>query len=78
MRSDQSKPSAGTDAWCSATGPVFGTLAAATAADSAYGLDAVGFEDALGIAATQSGGLMAPNLSRWSSGCSTVSRRGTA
>lgn len=41
------------------SGPVFGTLAAAAAAGAAYGLDAAGFEDALGIAATQSGGLMA-------------------
>ena len=38
-----------------ALGAVFGTLSAA----AAYGLDAAGFEDALGIVATQSGGLMA-------------------
>ena len=41
------------------SGAVFGTLSAAAAAGAAYGLDAAGFEDALGIAATQSGGLMA-------------------
>ncbi|MEV6129777.1 MmgE/PrpD family protein [Streptomyces violaceusniger] len=41
------------------SGPVFGTHAAAAAAGALYGLDAAGFEDALGIAGTQSGGLMA-------------------
>lgn len=41
------------------SGPVFGTHSAASAAGVLYGLDAAGFEDALGIAATQSGGLMA-------------------
>jgi len=41
------------------SGPVFGTFTAAAAAGTVYGLDAAGFEDALGIAATQSGGLMA-------------------
>src|SRR5580698_5056066 len=40
------------------SGVVFGTLAAAASAGSLYGLDAAGFEDALGIAATQSCGLM--------------------
>ncbi|MCE0763701.1 MmgE/PrpD family protein [Pseudonocardia kujensis] len=40
------------------SGPVFGTHAAAVAAGAVLGLDAVGYEDALGIAATQSGGLM--------------------
>ena len=40
------------------SGVVFGPLAAAAAAGSLYGLDAARFEDALGIAATQSGGLM--------------------
>ncbi|MFE8954468.1 MmgE/PrpD family protein [Streptomyces althioticus] len=41
------------------SGPVFGTHAAAAAAGTLYRLDAAGFEDALGIAGTQSGGLMA-------------------
>ncbi len=41
------------------SGPVFGTHAAAVAAGSLLGLDAAGYEDALGLAATQSGGLMA-------------------
>jgi 2-methylcitrate dehydratase PrpD len=41
------------------SGVVFGPLAAAASVGSLYGLDAGGFEDALGIAATQSGGLMA-------------------
>ncbi|MGB8405852.1 MAG: MmgE/PrpD family protein [Mycobacterium sp.] len=40
------------------SGVVFGTLSAAAAAGAIYGLDAEGFEDALGIAATQSCGLM--------------------
>src|SRR6202161_4839678 len=40
------------------SGVVFGTLAAAAAAGTLYGLDAAGFEDALGIGATQSCGLM--------------------
>jgi 2-methylcitrate dehydratase PrpD len=40
------------------SGVVFGTLSAAAAAGSLYGLDAAGFEDALGMAATQSCGLM--------------------
>ena len=40
------------------SGAVFGTLSAG-AAGAAYGLDAAGFEDALGIVAPQSGGLMA-------------------
>jgi 2-methylcitrate dehydratase PrpD len=40
------------------SGAVFGPLPAAAAAGTLYGLDAAGFEDALGIAATQSGGLM--------------------
>jgi 2-methylcitrate dehydratase PrpD len=40
------------------SGVVFGTLSAAAAAGSIYGLDAAGFEDALGMAATQSCGLM--------------------
>jgi 2-methylcitrate dehydratase PrpD len=40
------------------SGVVFGTVAAAAAAGSLYGLDAAGFEDALGMAATQSCGLM--------------------
>ena len=37
---------------------VFGTLSAAASAGSLYGLNAAGFEDALGMAATQSCGLM--------------------
>ena len=37
---------------------VFGTLSAAAAAGTIYGLNAAGFEDALGMAATQSCGLM--------------------
>jgi len=37
---------------------VFGPLAAAASVGCLYGLDAARFEDALGIAATQSGGLM--------------------
>ena len=41
------------------SGVVFGTLAAAASVGCLYGLDAAAFEDALGIAATQSGGLMA-------------------
>src|SRR5271166_703923 len=40
------------------SGVVFGTLAAAASAGSLYGLDAAGFEDAFGMAATQSCGLM--------------------
>src|ERR1700756_565912 len=40
------------------SGVVFGTLSAATSAGALYRLDAAGFEDALGIAATQSCGLM--------------------
>src|SRR6202167_4956641 len=40
------------------SGVVFGTLSAAASAGNPYGLDAAGFEDALGIAATQSCGLM--------------------
>jgi 2-methylcitrate dehydratase PrpD len=40
------------------SGTVFGTLSAAAAAGTLYGLDAAGFEDALGMAATQSSGLM--------------------
>jgi 2-methylcitrate dehydratase PrpD len=41
------------------SGSVFGTHPAAAAAGIIYGLDAAGFEDALGLAATQSSGLMA-------------------
>ncbi len=41
------------------SGPVFGTHAAAAAAGTLLGLDAARFEDALGLAATQSAGLMA-------------------
>jgi 2-methylcitrate dehydratase PrpD len=41
------------------SGPVFGGPAAAAAAGTLYGLDAEGFEDALGLAATQACGLMA-------------------
>jgi len=41
------------------SGPVFGTHAAAAAAGSLLGLDSAGYEDALGLAATQSCGLMA-------------------
>src|ERR1700756_2410091 len=40
------------------SGVVFGTLAAAASAGCLYDLNAAGFEDALGIAATQSCGLM--------------------
>jgi len=40
------------------SGVVFGPLAAAASVGCLYGLDAAKFEDALGIAATQSGGLM--------------------
>jgi 2-methylcitrate dehydratase PrpD len=40
------------------SGVVFGTVAAAAAAGTVCGLDAAGFEDALGMAATQSCGLM--------------------
>ena len=40
------------------SGVVFGPLAAAASVGCLYGLDAAGFEDALGIGATQSGGLM--------------------
>lgn len=41
------------------SGSVFGTHAAAAAAGSLLGLDAAAFEDALGLAGTQSAGLMA-------------------
>ena len=41
------------------SGSVFGTHAAAATAGVMLGLDAAGFEDALGLAATQSAGLMA-------------------
>ena len=41
------------------SGAVFGGRAAAAAAGTVFGLDAAGFEDAFGIAATQAGGLMA-------------------
>jgi 2-methylcitrate dehydratase PrpD len=41
------------------SGPVFGGPAAAAAAGTVYGLDAAGFEDAIGLAATQACGLMA-------------------
>lgn len=41
------------------SGSVFGTHAAAAAAGKLYGLDAARFEDALGLAGTQSSGLMA-------------------
>jgi 2-methylcitrate dehydratase PrpD len=41
------------------SGAVFGPLAAAAAAGRVWGLDAAQFEDALGLAATQAGGLMA-------------------
>ncbi len=41
------------------SGSVFGTHAAAAAACALLGLDAAGFEDALGMAGTQSAGLMA-------------------
>ena len=40
------------------SGAVFGTHAAAAAVGTLFGLDAAGFEDALGLAGTQSGGLM--------------------
>src|SRR6476660_4654793 len=40
------------------SGVVFGTLSAAASAGTLYDLDAAGFEDALGMAATQSCGLM--------------------
>jgi aconitate decarboxylase len=40
------------------SGVVFGPLAAAASVGCLYGLDAARFEDAIGIAATQSGGLM--------------------
>jgi aconitate decarboxylase len=40
------------------SGVVFGPLAAAAAAGTLYGLDAAGFEDSFGMAATQSCGLM--------------------
>jgi 2-methylcitrate dehydratase PrpD len=41
------------------SGAVFGPFAAAASAGTLLGLDAAGFEDALGLAATQSAGLMA-------------------
>jgi 2-methylcitrate dehydratase PrpD len=41
------------------SGPVFGTHAAAAASGTLLGLNAAQFEDALGLAATQSAGLMA-------------------
>src|SRR5271169_2660999 len=40
------------------SGTVFGTVPAAASAGTLYGLNAAGFEDALGMAATQSCGLM--------------------
>ncbi len=40
------------------SGVVFGPISAAAAAGTLYGLDAAGFEDAFGMAATQSCGLM--------------------
>jgi aconitate decarboxylase len=40
------------------SGSIFGTHASAAAAGALYGLDAAGFEDALGIAGNQSSGLM--------------------
>jgi aconitate decarboxylase len=40
------------------SGVVFGTIASASATGSIYGLDPAGFEDAFGMAATQSCGLM--------------------
>ena len=40
-------------------GPIFGTMASAAGCGKLRGLNAAGFEDALGIAATQSSGLMA-------------------
>src|ERR1700741_2066162 len=40
------------------SGVVFGTLSAAASAGTLYGLNAAGFEDALGMATTQSCGLM--------------------
>jgi 2-methylcitrate dehydratase PrpD len=40
------------------SGAVFGPLSAAVAAGTLLGLDADGFEDAIGMAATQAGGLM--------------------
>ncbi len=40
------------------SGAVFGSLSAAASAGSVFGLDAAGFEDAFGMAATQSCGLM--------------------
>jgi aconitate decarboxylase len=40
------------------SGVVFGPIAAAAAAGTLYGLDAAGFEDAFGMAATQACGLM--------------------
>jgi aconitate decarboxylase len=40
------------------SGVVFGTISSAAAAGALYGLDAAGFEDAFGMAATQSCGLM--------------------
>jgi aconitate decarboxylase len=41
------------------SGPVFGGPAAAAAVGTLYGLDSAGFEDALGLAATQACGLVA-------------------
>jgi 2-methylcitrate dehydratase PrpD len=41
------------------SGPVFGTFASAAAVGALLGLDPAGFEDALGLAGTQSAGLMA-------------------
>lgn len=41
------------------SGPVFGTHTAAMATGKLYGLDTARLEDALGMAGTQSGGLMA-------------------
>jgi 2-methylcitrate dehydratase PrpD len=41
------------------SGPVFGTFASAAAAGALLALDPAGFEDALGLAGTQSAGLMA-------------------
>jgi aconitate decarboxylase len=46
------------------SGAVFGPPAAAAAAGTLYGLDAAGFEDAFGMAATQSCGLMSAMYER--------------
>ena len=57
------------------SGVVFGPLASAAATGTLYGLDAAGFEDAFGMAATRvPAGSCGRCTNRWSSACGTGSR----